>query len=434
MRQAAKWLGLVTLTAVLVPFAEIPGFFKEPWDLMPAAIAQTDSEILLQVEGVLEDGDSVLNDGSLYDAYTFEGRAGQTVAITLESIEFDTFLLLRDSEGNDLARNDDIDIEGYNYHSFITLTLPADGTYIIWANGLDATSRGRYRLTVVKTIPAQAAPLLSKAALQQVEANRLLQQGIQQFNVSQFREAMQSWERALELYREIDDSQGKANASGNLGTAYESLGQYQHAINFYEQSLVTAREIDDRQGEGNALGNLGNAYRSLGQYQRAISFYEQHLLIAREIGDRQGEGIAIGNLGVAYDNLGDYRRAIELHEQSLVIARESDNRAAEGRVLGNLGNAYFSLGSYSQAIELHEQSLAVARQVSDQRGVGAALGNLGLTYDSLGDYRQAIEFHEQSLAVAREVGNQRGAGAVLVNLGNTYRTGQWEVLCLVTGH
>lgn len=254
MRCGLKWLGLIALTTVLVPFAEIPGFLKEPWDLMPVAMAQTDAEILLQVEGVLEGGDSVLNDGSLYDAHTFEGRAGQTVAITLESIDFDTFLLLGDSEGNELARNDDIDTEEYNYHSFLTLTLPADGTYQVWANGLDVTSRGRYRLTVVKTTPEQAAPLLSVKALQQIEAKRLLQQGLQQFNVSQFRAAMQSWEQALAIYRKIGDRQGEGNALGNLGLGYDSLGDYRLAIDFYEQSLVIIRGIGDRRGKGLSWG------------------------------------------------------------------------------------------------------------------------------------------------------------------------------------
>ncbi|QQE65141.1 hypothetical protein GFS31_18260 [Leptolyngbya sp. BL0902] len=415
----------------MVPFAEIPGSFKEPWDLIPAAMAQADSEILLQVEGVLEDGDSILNDGSLYDAHTFEGRAGQIVAITLESLEFDTFLLLRDSKGNELARNDDIDTEAGNYHSFITLTLPANGTYQVWANGLEATSRGRYRLTVVESAPEQAVPLLSGAALQhlrQVEANRLLQQGGQQLNISQFREALRSWEQALALYLESQDRQGEGNALGNLGLAYERLGDYRQAIAFHEQSLAIIREIGNRAGEGSVLGNLGIAYGSLGDYRQAIAFHEQSLAIAREIGNRAGEGSVLGNLGNTYRNFGDYRQAIAFHEQSLAIFRELGDspeerlrqRAREGTALGNLGNAYYSLGDYRQAIAFHEQSLTIAREIGDRAGEGRALSGLGNTYRNLGDYRQAIAFYEQDLTIAREIGDRAGEGGSLGNLGIAY--------------
>jgi tetratricopeptide (TPR) repeat protein len=36
-----------------------------------------------------------------------------------------------------------------------------------------------------------------------------------------------------------------------------SLGQYEKAIEHYNQALAISREIGDRQGEGNRLGNLG---------------------------------------------------------------------------------------------------------------------------------------------------------------------------------
>ena len=38
------------------------------------------------------------------------------------------------------------------------------------------------------------------------------------------------------------------------------LGQVDQAIEHYQQALVIAREIGDRRGEGNRLGNLGIAY------------------------------------------------------------------------------------------------------------------------------------------------------------------------------
>ena len=69
-----------------------------------------------------------------------------------------------------------------------------------------------------------------------------------------------------------------------------ALGEARKAIEFYEQALIIDREIGDRRYEGNSQGNLGNAYAALGEARKAIEFYEQALIIAREIGDRRGEG------------------------------------------------------------------------------------------------------------------------------------------------
>ena len=58
------------------------------------------------------------------------------------------------------------------------------------------------------------------------------------------------------------------------------------AIELYEQALTIDREIGDRSGEAADLGNLGDGYAALGEMRRAIEFYEQALTILREIGDR----------------------------------------------------------------------------------------------------------------------------------------------------
>src|SRR4028119_2045715 len=108
----------------------------------------------------------------------------------------------------------------------------------------------------------------SVAVTRQAEAERLFEQGNQQAIISQFREALQSWEQALTIYREIGSRQGEGASLGNLGAAYQSLGQFHRAIEFLEQQLEISREIGDRQGEAHSVGSLGIAYVFLGQYQK----------------------------------------------------------------------------------------------------------------------------------------------------------------------
>ncbi len=252
------------------------------------------------------------------------------------------------------------------------------------------------------------------------EADRLLDQGNQQYQISQFEAAFQSWQQALTIYREIKDRFGEGTSLGNLGIAYYSLGKYDKAIEFHLQSLEIKREIKDRSDEGNSLGNLGLVYNALGKYDKAIEFYLQSLDIAREIKDRLGEGASLGNLGLAYYSLGKYDKAIEFHLQHLSITREIKDRLGEGNSLGNLGSVYNALGKYDKAIEFYLQSLDIAREIKDRSGEGNSLGNLGLVYNALGKYDKAIEFHLQSLDIAREIKDRFGEETSLGNLGIAY--------------
>ena len=256
----------------------------------------------------------------------------------------------------------------------------------------------------------------------EARADELLQQGIHQYQSSQFEAALQSWQEALIIYQKINDRQGEGAALVNLGAAYLSLGDYTKAIEYQQQSLAIAREINDQSGEGAALVNLGLAYHSLGDYTTAIEYHQQSLAIAREIKDRHGEGLVLGNLGIAYNAQGDYAKAIDYYHQSLAIAREIKNRQGEGKSLGNLGIAYHDLGDYTKAIDYQQQHLAIAREIKNRRDEGMALNELGMTYDALGNYAKAIEYLQQSLAITRELKDSRGEAISLGNLGNAYNS------------
>jgi S1-C subfamily serine protease len=101
---------------------------------------------LLEDTAVLGPNNPTLNDGSYYQEYPIQGRAGQTLRISVESPDFDTYLFIGDANRNLLGENDDI--APGNTNSQLIVTLPSDGLYYIVVNGYDSSSQGRYRLTV----------------------------------------------------------------------------------------------------------------------------------------------------------------------------------------------------------------------------------------------------------------------------------------------
>lgn len=114
----------------------------------PIAFGQT-------VNGTLSISDCTLSDNSFFDAYTFNGTAGQSISISLTSPTFDTYLLLFRPDGTLLFEDDD---GGSGLNSRIppesgTLTLPVTGTYKILANSFAPNVTGSYSLTLSGTAP-----------------------------------------------------------------------------------------------------------------------------------------------------------------------------------------------------------------------------------------------------------------------------------------
>jgi len=287
------------------------------------------------------------------------------------------------------------------------------------------------RLEIAREIGAASQNAAERTAARRGEGNALMGLGLAYADLGDARRAIEYYEQALVIHREICAAsqsaaeraaarRGEGTVLGNLGSAYLQLGDARRAIGYYEQRLEIAREIGDRRGEGTVLGNLGSAYLQLGDARCAIGYYAQRLEIAREIGDRRGEGHALGNLGNACLQLGDARRAIGYYEQRLEIAHEVGDRRGEGNALMGLGLAYAALGDARRAIGYYEQCLSIHREIGDRREEANALGNLGSAHLKLGEKRRAMEYYEQALVMDREIGDIAGAAADSFNMARLY--------------
>jgi tetratricopeptide (TPR) repeat protein len=268
--------------------------------------------------------------------------------------------------------------------------------------------------------------LLGRLTAPSSRADNLRRLGRAYYHLGQVKRAIEFYEEALVIARQIGDRWREGIVLGSLGSAYHNLGQYEQAIKLHEEALAIARETSDRWRESAWLGDLGLSYRDLGQFEQAIKLYEEALAIGREIDDRRGEGVWLGNLGRTYLDLLEAEQAIKLYEEALAIAREIGNCREEGSWLSHKGKAYHDLGQFEQAIKFYEEALAIFREIGDRRREGDSLGNLGDAYRALGQVERAIEYLEEALTTAREIGDRRGEGIRLGQLGLAYHLGQVE--------
>lgn len=100
------------------------------------------------VSGSLDATDPKLPDSSHYDRYTYSGRAGERIQITLESSAFDAYLVLGREDGGDIESIQEDDDGAGETNARITAELPADGTYLILANSYGEGATGAYTLRV----------------------------------------------------------------------------------------------------------------------------------------------------------------------------------------------------------------------------------------------------------------------------------------------
>jgi len=100
--------------------------------------------LILQRNGILGANSSVLpRDGSLYETFSFMGKAGQKVQIELNSLDFRPYVAIVSPDRRVFRAG-----ESSEQNSAIVIELPTTGTYRVVANSSDSSGRGSYTLTV----------------------------------------------------------------------------------------------------------------------------------------------------------------------------------------------------------------------------------------------------------------------------------------------
>jgi DNA-binding SARP family transcriptional activator len=233
----------------------------------------------------------------------------------------------------------------------------------------------------------------------------------------------------LDSARKLGDRPAEAWMLNNLGMAY-GLQHMDQAIDCFEQAEVIYREIGDRVGEARAATNMSTAWTHRGRFREALDAARRSLVIQREVGNRYGEGIALGDLGWASRALGLHEDAIASHQQALAIFRELGDRDAEADSLSELADVYLGMDRVGEALDRLGESLVLRRDIGDRHGEAVTLGLLGMALgragrlaearghmaeaerilQELGDDGQAADIHSR-LAELSETASGPGAGA-----------------------
>ncbi len=104
-------------------------------------------------QGEISEADSTDSDDRGFDAFAFQGVAGQRVQAIMRSGDFDTYLQISRAEGEFSALASDDDGLGEGTDSRLSFTLPDDGAYVLRALPLGSDGEGLYALELIDRGP-----------------------------------------------------------------------------------------------------------------------------------------------------------------------------------------------------------------------------------------------------------------------------------------
>ncbi|MEM1239622.1 MAG: trypsin-like peptidase domain-containing protein [Cyanobacteria bacterium P01_H01_bin.26] len=193
----------------------------------------------------LDSRSNLLPDNSYFNAYTFEGRAGQRISIAMNSDQLDSYLLLYGPNQEDLGRDDD---SGGGRNARLDITLTTGGTYLVLANSYGATEQGQYELRISSL--GETAYILSESGVLNGRDQRLADNSLYEeylFNGQQGQAVTITLNsQDFDAYLLLIDDQGNKIAENDdyaqnstdaaMQIALPYTGQYRVIVNAYDQT------------------------------------------------------------------------------------------------------------------------------------------------------------------------------------------------------
>ena len=201
--------------------------------------------------------------------------------------------------------------------------------------------------------------------------------------------ALQTLNRALELYRTERDDSGYAKVLVQQAVAYRFIGQSGKSL----EALREARNIFEKEQNREEIAHCdletGNVYITIDNYRSALEALQRALQMAEEVDQPRLIASITNSIGSVYYHQANRELALEFYQRSLQVREKYSNYYEIISTLVNISAADISLHRLPDAYAALDRALALSRP-EDPRSRAQVLNRYARVLFADKKYEQAL--------------------------------------------
>lgn len=186
---------------------------------------------------------------------------------------------------------------------------------------------------------------------------------------------------ALEISETIPIPWLQARQLSQLASLYHRDQSNALAWDYYEKAIELYRNLDDSLSEAGALTALSFVYKDLGQVEKALTLQGEALGLYQQLNDSMNASKVLLNLSLIYRDQGRFQDALDSAAAALEIQKQESDPGRLAEIEGTLGTIHEKNGHFSEAL----QHLKKARDYFEQAGASQTLHIIDLRIQALQD-------------------------------------------------
>ncbi|MDY0099997.1 MAG: tetratricopeptide repeat protein [Bacteroidales bacterium] len=267
--------------------------------------------------------------------------------------------------------------------------------------------------------------------------------------------------KAYDLYRELEDNNGKARSCYGLSYVYSLTGDLAASeryaalcLNFFEldgdkrgiinaysvlsylakqqkdfnkarglinQAIEVARSTNDTITLADALNSLANIYREMALFSQAVDTYFEALRLWELRKDSNGLAIAYGSIGLMYYYQKEWNKALEYSYKKIPLSLAAGDLWEVSKTYNTVAQIFNAKMKYDSALVYLHKSLILNKEMNYPPGTAAAYHNLASTFLLMEHIDSAYYYINKAISLARNI-NDPELVKYNITLGNVNKT------------
>tara|TARA_R110001583_G_scaffold180642_1_gene337777 strand:+ start:258 stop:3098 length:2841 start_codon:yes stop_codon:yes gene_type:complete len=192
--------------------------------------------------------------------------------------------------------------------------------------------------------------------------------------------ALQSYQQAEPLYQKFGDEIDKIDVRYNLAVLYISLRRFDLSISMLKEVISKRLAINDDNGVAKASADIGVSYKYSGQYQKAEEYGLYALNYFQKHGNQFDAASQLHNLAEINYELSNLDKAMSYSSLGIEVSKKIGHQMVHAGSLHTQAKIFFHQGDIDRSHTNIELSNTIAKKMGFQRLIIENLGLMSLIY------------------------------------------------------
>ncbi len=250
----------------------------------------------------------------------------------------------------------------------------------------------------------EAITISKKAGYKKGLADGYFIRGQMYFNINQQDSTKNDYNKALNLYKQLNDQLGLAHIYVEQGRALRIQGNLADATIYVQRAANIYEKLNDDFGTAECLKLLANNYNLMENFDKALATYKKALAIRTKLGDQNTIAQTLGGIGMTYRNMAGgqavskhFKPAIDYMMRSRKIFMKLDHKLNIALITKEIGVTYRYQDKDKPALYYLLEAEKWFNKIEYKRELGALYKNIGICYQNLKQYPEARSYFEKCL-------------------------------------